>query len=105
MRVFLIAIAGLAVAACATTSEDGDMANARTEPAQVVAAEPERAPAETETASNDDPNRMICRAERVTGQLRRERICRTAAEWDAIREAGRDSIAHRQTTGYQDSPQ
>lgn len=81
------------------------MAGAQTEPAPVAAAEPQREPAETETASNDDPNRVICRAERRTGQLRRERICRTAAEWEAIREAGRDAIANRQTTGYQDSPQ
>lgn len=103
MRIFLILIAGLALASCATTSEDGDMAS-NDAPAPAEAPQ-ERAPAETNTASNDDPNRMVCRAERVTGQLRRERICRTAAQWAAIQEAGRDAIGRNQSTGYQDSPQ
>ena len=110
MRVFLIAIAGLALVSCATTSEDGDMASNDTmEPAAPAATEmaaEEPAPAATQTAENEaDPNRQICRTERVTGQLRRQRICRTAAQWEAIREAGRDSIGSRQTTGYQSSPQ
>lgn len=103
MRTFLILIAGLALASCATTSEDGDMAS--NEMPAATEASAETAPAETNTASNDDPNRMICRAERVTGQLRRERICRTAAQWAAMQEAGRDAIGRNQSTGYQDSPQ
>ncbi|WP_125184553.1 hypothetical protein [Hyphobacterium indicum] len=104
MRTFLILIAGLALASCATTSEDGDMAS-NDAPAPAEAPQ-ETAPAETDTASNDDdPNRMVCRAERVTGQLRRERICRTAAQWAAIQEAGRDAIGRNQATGYQTSPQ
>ncbi|MEE2525575.1 hypothetical protein V0U79_04295 [Hyphobacterium sp. HN65] len=109
MRVFLIAIAGLALVSCATTSEDGDMAsNDAMEPAapaatQMAAEEP-ATPARS--AENEpDPNREICRTERVTGQLRRQRICRTAAQWEAIREAGRDSVGSRQTSGYQESPQ
>lgn len=100
MRTFLILIAGLALASCATTSEDGDMAS-NDAPAPAEAPQ-ETAPAETDTASNDDdPNRMVCRAERVTGQLRRERICRTAAQWAAIQEAGRDAIGRNQATGNQ----
>jgi hypothetical protein len=100
MRAFLIMVAGLALASCATTSDNGDMAS-NDAPAAVAPA-----PAETNTAENrDDPNRMVCRAERVTGQMRRERICRTAAQWAAIQEAGRDAIGRNQSTGYQDSPQ
>lgn len=104
MRAFLIAVAGLALASCATTSEDGDMASNNDQPA--APAQEQRAPAATNTASNDDdPSQIICRSERPTGQLRRERICRTRAEWDAIREAGQESMRSRQSTGYQDSPQ
>jgi len=104
MRTFLILIAGLALASCATTSEDGDMAS--NEAPAPVEAPVETAPAATNTASNtDDPNRMVCRAERVTGQLRRQRICRTAAQWAAMQEAGRDAVSRNQSTGYQDSPQ
>ena len=100
----------MAVASCATTSEDGDMAANETvappasEVAETTPAEANPEPART-AANEDDPNRQVCRTERVTGQLRRQRICRTAAQWEAIREAGRDSIGHRQSTGYQESPQ
>lgn len=85
------------------------MASSAAAPEAVEAAETnaaEGAPAATRTAENaDDPNRQICRTERVTGQLRRQRICRTAAQWEAIREAGRASIGNRRTSGYQESPQ
>jgi hypothetical protein len=103
MRAFLIMVAGLALASCATTSDNGDMAS-NDAPEAVVSAQ--AAPAETNTAEDrEDPNRMVCRAERVTGQMRRERICRTAAQWAAIQEAGRDAIGRNQSTGYQTSPQ
>ncbi|WP_420430884.1 hypothetical protein [Hyphobacterium sp.] len=110
MRVFLIAVGGLALVSCATTSEDGDMASneaAAPSIAESTETTPANAPAQdTQTAANEsDPNRQVCRTERVTGQLRRQRICRTAAQWEAIREAGRNSIGHRQSTGYQESPQ
>ncbi|GJL98306.1 MAG: hypothetical protein DHS20C06_21230 [Hyphobacterium sp.] len=99
----MIMVAGLALASCATTSDTGNMAS---NDAPEAAAPARTAPAETNTAENrDDPNRMVCRAERVTGQMRRERICRTAAQWAAIQEAGRDAIGRNQSTGYQDSPQ
>jgi hypothetical protein len=75
-----------------------------TEAAEAAPAETTPEPART-AANEDDPNRQICRTERVTGQLRRQRICRTAAQWEAIREAGRNSIGNRQTSGYQESPQ
>jgi len=91
------------MASCATTSETGDVAS-NDAPAAMETPN-ETAPAATDTASNDDPNRMVCRAERVTGQMRRERICRTAAAWAAIQEAGRDTISRNQSTGYQSSPQ
>ena len=110
VRVFLIAVAGLALVSCATTSEDGEMAStdamepAATEVTEQAATEPAPAPAQT-AETEADPNRQVCRTERVTGQLRRQRVCRTAAEWEAIREAGRNSIGSRQTTGYQESPQ
>lgn len=109
MRTFLIMVAGLALASCATTSETGDMAsNSAPAATETQAAETpaESAPAATNTAENaDDPNRMVCRAERVTGQMRRERICRTAAQWADMQEAGRDAIGRNQSTGYQSSPQ
>lgn len=103
MRAFLILVAGLALASCATTSDTGDMAS---NDAPEAVAPVQAAPAETTTAENqDDPNRMVCRAERVTGQLRRQRICRSAAEWAAIQEMGRDTVSRNQSTGYQESPQ
>lgn len=96
MRYLIIGLSGLVLAACATTSQSDDGA------ADMQAA----APAPTRVVSQGDAgdidgSDVVCRAERVTGQLRRERICRTVAEWQAIREAGRDTIANRQATGNQ----
>ncbi|WP_420430885.1 hypothetical protein [Hyphobacterium sp.] len=109
MRVFLIVIAGLAMASCTSTSGIGDMALGNTvapEAAELVPATSPTAPADsagepTAAAENEsDPNRMVCRTERATGQLRRERICRTAARWAEIREAGQASIHGRQSSQY-----
>ena len=109
MRVILLATAGLAVASCTATSEDRNIAmnnTAAREVAEVAPAASPAAPASSvaeplAVAENDsDPNRVVCRTERVTGQLRRERICRTAARWAEIREAGQASIHGRQSSQY-----
>jgi hypothetical protein len=40
-----------------------------------------------------DPNRMICeREEEIGTRLGARKICRTAAEWDAMRRANREQV-------------
>lgn len=40
----------------------------------------------------DDPERVICRRERVVGTNRPQRTCMTARQWDAAREASREAL-------------
>jgi len=48
-------------------------------------------PAEAQKAK--DPNRIICEREDEIGtRLGARKICRTAAEWDAMRKANRDQL-------------
>jgi hypothetical protein len=104
VKILIVATASLAAASCATAP--GSVEETSGQPQQIAGAEPAlatEAPVPTEPVSENDadPNRMVCRTERVTGQLRRERICRTAAEWAAIRESGRAMIGRNQSTGNQ----
>lgn len=49
----------------------------------------ERAP--TARAMND-PERVICRRERVVGTNRPQRVCMTAREWEVVRDASRETM-------------
>lgn len=43
-----------------------------------------------------DPNRKVCKPVEVSGsRIARSRICRTAAEWEAIEDATENSIRRR----------
>ncbi len=54
--------------------------------------EAERLAADANTSQDDDDAGVICRRESVTGTHRRIRICTTAAEREAMREASRELI-------------
>lgn len=57
----------------------------------------------TEPAATQDPDQKVkCRRVEVTGSLvRKERVCKTVAEWRAIQESGnqnaRDIVDHSRT--------
>lgn len=92
-HVFLLAPCIL-VAACATNSDAGNT--------QVSAVSTASVPRYVDQSEVRNPDRddVVCRYEAPTGTRMRERICRTQEEWDAIQEAGRERIRHRQSTGY-----
>jgi hypothetical protein len=71
MRLSLVFLAGLLLAGCQTT------------------------PAEDAQVAANDPDRLICRNDKVTGQNRRERVCQTAAQREAQRQATQDDILNR----------
>ncbi len=98
MKTLAVILMTLALAACASVEEPAraDM----TQPASPAASQVAEADEAREAPDPDDPDQIICRIERVTGQLRREQICRTSAEWRAIRESGRDTLHGRQATQY-----
>lgn len=57
------------------------------------------------TTEVGDPNRMICRTQKVTGsRLKTGKVCMTAAEWAAIKKDTRDTIEgaqqRRPTAGF-----
>ncbi len=47
-------------------------------------------PAQQATATQEDPQRLVCRTESVVGSNRRRRVCLTAAERDAMRNHSRE---------------
>lgn len=57
-----------------------------------VQSEPSRPVASTPTSERSNPERMICKRERIVGSNRPQRICMTARERDAIRDASRNQI-------------
>lgn len=91
MRYLVIGAGAALVAACATTEDTGDVAAFSGQTPRIVEQSAEIRP------ENDD---IVCRIESPTGTRMRERICRTQAEWEEIQEAGRETIRHRQSTGY-----
>lgn len=51
-----------------------------------------------EKDSKKDPNRMICeKQEELGSRLSTKRVCRTAAEWEAIRHEARQNLERAQT--------
>ena len=71
MRLSLVFLAGLILAGCQST------------------------PAEEAQLAANDPDRLVCRNEKVTGQHRPERVCQTARERDAQRQATQEDILNR----------
>ena len=49
-------------------------------------------PAESLRASNEDGERMICKDQLQTGTRFKTKICKTAAEWEAMAEAHRKGL-------------
>ena len=39
-----------------------------------------------------DPNEMVCKREKVSGSNMKQRICMTAAQWEARREQDREMV-------------
>ncbi|MDO9335154.1 MAG: hypothetical protein Q7T61_02020 [Caulobacter sp.] len=70
--------------------------------AQGVAPPAPAAPAE-QAAAQDDAAKPVCKKERVAGSNRPEKICKTAAEWQRLREAAKRGPEGRRPVGPQDS--
>ena len=59
-----------------------------------VAQAPNDAPART---SNDDPNEVVCMRQKTTGsRVNDVRVCRTRAEWAAVRAETRGAVERNQ---------
>ena len=76
MRLSLLILTGLILAGCQTT------------------------PAEDAQVAANHPDRLICRNDKVTGQNRRERVCQTAAQREAQRQATQEGLIN----GSRDRP-
>lgn len=100
----------LVLAGCASTdtaSVDADLETS--ESAAIVATEVEEVVADAtqseiqtadasvaETTSNLDPNRKVCKTIEVTGsRIARKRVCRTAAQWEALEDARENDLRRR----------
>ena len=63
----------------------------------LTAASPAIAQTATSSSKAKDPNRKICeKVERIGSRLAVDRICMTAAEWDAQKRAQREHIENVQ---------
>lgn len=53
------------------------------------------APTAADTQKKDDPNRVICKAQEVTGSaIPRAKICRTKRDWDQLTEESRQAMGN-----------
>ncbi len=52
----------------------------------------------------DDPERVICRRERVVGSNRPQRTCMTARQWEESREAAREALNRSERGQVQSLP-
>lgn len=94
-KLFLIGVAGFLATACATTSEDAEMATSADRPADEVI-----------EAENGETVR--CRQIRQTGSRLRNRVCRTQEQWDQMaadareirRAGGQDAVPERNDPGF-----
>ena len=102
MRFIILMSSAVLVSACATTSND-DITTAPQVEAQSGASTDGPRIVEQGQIERVESDDVVCRIDTPTGTRMRERICRTRAEWDAIREAGQERIRHRQSTGNQRS--
>ena len=83
------AFAAAAVLATAAVAQDRE--------AQATQAEASAAPETAAQEAEQDKEEKICRTEKVTGSLtRRQRICMTRAEWDAVHGKTRDAVGRIQ---------
>jgi len=69
--------------------------------APTLAAAQTPAPAATPAAAaKDAQSERVCRKESETGSLvRKRKVCRTRAEWDALAQASRDRMSEGQMSG------
>ncbi len=67
----------------------------------VQTASNERAPT---VRAMDDPERVICRRERVVGTNRPQRVCMTAREWEVVRDASRETMNRSERGQVQSLP-
>lgn len=58
----------------------------------IVAVGTSLVPAESLRASNEDGERMVCKYQLQTGTRFKTKICKTAAEWEAMAEAHREGL-------------
>lgn len=60
--------------------------------------------ASSEDKDGKDPNRMICKREKVTGsRLRSRKTCLTAAQWEEQRAADREAVEKIQANRYKNN--
>ncbi len=66
---------------------------------------PSTAPAGTAATQAEDPTETVCRSEAIPGSRRRQRTCRTRAEWAAQRSAYSDRNRDRDPIREERVPQ
>lgn len=65
-------------------------------------AEEGSAPASNAPTSQDNPDRVICKREAITGTRLTKRVCHTAREWEQMRQDAREVMQQGQT--HQSNP-
>ena len=91
-------LAAFGVSACATapaSAPQAEAAPATTAKTEMPATDATMTDAKVAETSSD-PNREVCRREAVTGSRFKKKICRTAAEWEALREAAKETTGEFQ---------
>lgn len=84
----------IVLASCASTETSST--DASLESTTVVASTGTDEVAVSESEDGLDPNRKVCKPVEVSGsRIARSRICRTAAEWEAIEDATQNAIRRR----------
>lgn len=83
----------LLLAAALAAGLTGPTAALAQSPAETPAGPAATSSAPTGSTETEDPNRLICKRERITGTNRREKVCMTVAERDRLRDA---SVARTQ---------
>ncbi|WP_421790092.1 hypothetical protein [Hyphobacterium sp.] len=93
-RFLLIAVAGLFLTACATTSEE----SASAVPQQTASAAMPTSEMQDGATEAVDPDAEVCRRVRQTGTRFHTRICMTQAEWDNQHADAQEATRHMQRT-------
>lgn len=59
-------------------------------------------PPSSTTAAKENPDRVICKSEPITGTRITKRVCHTAREWEQMRQDAQDIMQQGQT--HQNNP-
>jgi hypothetical protein len=104
MRITVLAAVGLLNLSIAAAASAQTAPAAPAPAAQPVPAAAPAAAAAPEVKKND-PDKLICRMEEVTGsRLTARRVCHTAADWAAISRDAQDATLETQLRSKQSNP-